>query len=179
MSEFEHQRVSVTAQTMPDGTITYPVPSELPEAHRLVFCRANADTPSAPLDVVMTLPRALVEDYAGFLSDCGTIDRSPTPEEITVIMQLIANHLAKEQIAIMERVTNLLIERLSDGDHEAAAERTLDAVTDTFLRQAIATGRLTAEEAEAKRGDVRAMLNNIGYGFGKGSEKDGEKGGTE
>ena len=160
---------------MPDGTITYPVPSELPESHRLVFARAKPDAPNALLDVVLTLPRALVEDYAGFLSNCGTIDRDPSPDEITLIMQLIANHLAREQIEIMGRVTTLLIERLSDGDHAAAADRTLDAVTDTFLRQAIASGRITAEEAESKRGDVREMLNSIGYGFGKGEEKGGHE----
>lgn len=143
----ETETIQIETRTLTDGSYVFAVPSPLPPNGRLVFGHSAPNEPTRIMDMVLTMPRSEVENYANFLARHGAIDREPTPEEITTMLQLVGNHMVQMQMDLMAMLSEVLIDRLGNGDREESAARVTQSLADSITSEAINGGALPAEEA--------------------------------
>lgn len=152
------------------GSVVYEIPGNpAPKGSRFAFARGPAENPQNVSDVVLSLPRAFVASFVGFMAEAGTIDREPTETELDAIMQAIGSMLVDTQAEVLERVAGQLIDTLSDGDKEAAFRRTVEGVAGRIVRRAVREGEMSTEEAATHAEMLRRMLEERAQGD-EGSE---------
>jgi hypothetical protein len=152
----------------PDAVL-YAVPGNpAPEPYRLVWARGDAADPSHVRDVTLSLPRELVRTFMAFLAESGAIDREPTAEELSAIMQMAGSMLIKAQGEILGELAGCMIETLGDGDHERAEAASLETVVARLVQRAVRSGKVKPEEAADAAERIRNSLRDrmeSGEGF--------------
>lgn len=154
--------IEVEATRSPSGGLVFPVPtSPMPPSECLAFAHTDPDNIAHVRDVVLTIPRSLVTDYAEWLSRTDAIDREPTVDEVNFIMQRIATSLALAQVEIMQTVTRHLIKTLGDGDRSAAVERVIVNMAAEEARGAAKAESLTPEQAASRAQAMETTLRAL------------------
>jgi hypothetical protein len=175
--------VSVQARELRDGTTVWPVPSDiLPPDRVMVFGHSAAEDHTRILDIVLTLPRAEVEEYAAFLCRHGAIDREPTAEEVTTMLQLAGNQMIQYQMELMARFSDFLIDRLGTGDRDEARDACCDSIASQIASEAIKANAIDPAEADETKEAIRKaiqafaerMADNARPGSDEITGKDGE-----
>lgn len=155
-------RIEIEATRSPSGGIVFPVPtSPLPPSECLVFAHTDADNTAQVRDIVLTMPRSLVTDYAEWLARTDAIDREPTTDEVNYIMQRIGTTLALAQVEILQTITRHLIKTLGDGDRSAAIERVIVNMAAEEARGAAKAESLTPEQAAARAQAMETTLRAL------------------
>lgn len=170
-NDLRGRAVSIEMEQMSDGSWVFPVPTELvpPEA-RLVYGHSAADNPRRMLDMVFTFPRKEVEAYAAFLARHGATDREPTAEEVDTILQLVGNSMVQAQVDIMAEMSRFLINRLGNGDHEAARARAVESVADALTAESVKAGAVDPADARATSEQVARALREWAEGMIEGKD---------
>lgn len=164
--------VTVPARTLPDGSCVFPVPcGAIPESARLVFGHGAAHDHTHLLDMVLTFPRTEIEAYAAFLARHGAIDREPTGTEVDTMMQLVGNQLAETQAEIMANLSRFLIERLGNGDHEAARAAATGSIAAQIAAEAMKAGAIEPGEAEETREAIEEAIRKWADRMAEGHEE--------
>jgi hypothetical protein len=176
--EFKPRRVTITPTPLGDGRrVAYPVPtSPVGERFARAVCVAPAHDPMAIESCSLIIERSMVTKFAQFLARHGGIEREPTEQETTALMQSVADFLAHMQMEAMALVSEALSQAL--GDPNAEPEAISDAIT-TSMAQEIAAAQAreegrTAEQARADAEEIAAQLR--AWADRKMREIDGEEG---
>jgi len=154
-------RVTIDAQPIDDHRVAYPVPTS-PIAAKLTraLCIAPKDDPMRITETMLVIEREMVRKYAAFLAQHGAIDREPTEQELTVIMQTASSALATMQIEAMALVGDALHATLGDPDADPGevADSVAASMADNAIREALAAGRIKPEEVDDFREQIHQRL---------------------
>jgi len=160
--KFRARKVTIEPTPLGDGVrVAYPVPTS-PLCPR--FARAVCVAPAnAPMDIEscsLIIEREMVTKFAAFLARHGGIEREPTKEETTALMQTVSDFLARMQMEAMALVSDALQQTL--GDPNAEDGEVADAISASMAEEIAAArardeGR-TPEQAKADAEELKAQL---------------------
>jgi hypothetical protein len=176
--------VTVSTKELADGSFVWPVPSDiLPPDRVMVFGHSAADDHTRILDIVLTLPRAEIEEYAAFLCQHGAIDREPTSEEVTAMLQLAGNQMIQYQMELMAKFSEFMIDHLGSGDRNSARESCCDSIASMIAAEALKKNAIDPAEAEETKEAIRKaitafaerMANDANSGSDQITGKDGDQ----
>ena len=133
--EFKPRRVTITPTPLGDGSrVAYPVPtSPVGERFARAVCVAPAHDPMALESCSLIIERSMVTKFATFLARHGGIEREPTEQEVTALMQSVADFLAHMQMEAMALVSEALSRAL--GDPNAEPEAVHETITTSMAEE--------------------------------------------
>ena len=180
--KFRARKVTIEPTPLGDGVrVAYPVPTS-PVGSR--FARAVCVAPAnAPMDIEscsLIIEREMVTKFASFLARHGGIEREPTKEEVTALMQTVSDFLARMQMEAMALVSDALQQTLGDPDAEDG--EVADAISASMAQEMAAarardegrTPEQAKEDAERLAEKLREWAEERLRGMMRDDEQEGE-----